>query len=179
MSRDKDIMQAMEKDTEKGFRLLVTTYMEPLYWHIRRMVVSHDDAQDATQETLIRAYRSFASHDACSSLRAWLFRIATNEALRLLGKRQGMTTLSLDEIPQHITITNAESYYDSSDAVAARLQQAILRLPPKQQIAFTMRYYDEMSYDEIAEVTGSTAKNCKANYHTAKEKIVEIMRTNN
>ena len=178
MTNDKDIIYAMREDAERGFRLLMQSYKEPLYWHIRRLVVSHDDAQDAAQETFIRIFRSFGQYSEANSLRAWLFRIATNEALRLLGRQKNVTMLSLDDVTAGMLSAKADAYHDSSDAIVARLQKAILHLPAKQQLAFNLRYYDELSYDEIAEVAGSTAASAKMNYHLAKEKIIEFMKKN-
>ena len=178
MPSDQDIIKAMKKDPQTGFRLLTASYMKPVYWHIRRMVVAHDDAQDAMQETFLRVFRSFSQYDESQPLTAWIFRIATNEALRLLGKRKGEAQLSLDETSDDLFNLKADDYVDYSDAEAVKLQKAILALPAKQQIAFNLRYYDEMSYDDIALVTGSTAANVKANYHNAKEKIVNYLKTN-
>jgi len=174
-TNDKDIIRAMREDAEKGFRLLMKSYKEPLYWHIRRLVVSHDDAQDAAQETFIRIFRSFGQYSEANSLRAWLFRIATNEALRLLGRQKNVTMLSLDDVTADMLSAKADAYYDDDDAIVARLQKAIQRLPAKQQLAFNLRYYDELSYEEIAEVTGASAASMKMNYHLAKEKIIEYM----
>lgn len=178
MPTDQDIVKAMKKDPQTGFRFLMDCYMKPVYWHIRRLVVAHDDAQDAMQETFLRVFRSFEQYDENQPLNAWIFRIATNEALRLLGKRKGEAQLSLDEASDDLFNLKADDYVDYSDAEAVKLQKAILSLPAKQQIAFNLRYYDEMSYDEIALVTGSTAANVKANYHNAKEKIVNYLKTN-
>jgi RNA polymerase sigma-70 factor (ECF subfamily) len=178
MTDDGVIIQAIRKKPEQGFRQLLQRYQQPVYWHIRRLVVAHADAQDAMQETFVRVFRSFAQYDESLPLAAWVFRIATNEALRLLGKRKGETLLSLDEASDDLFNLKADDYVDYNDAEAVKLQQAILALPAKQQIAFNLRYYDEMSYDDIALVTGSTAANVKANYHNAKEKIVNYLKTN-
>lgn len=178
MAGDKEITSVMQRDSEQGFRLLMAQYMEPVYWHIRRLVVSHADAQDAAQETFVRIFRSFGQYSEDNSLRAWIFRIATNEALRLLGRQKSQTMLSLDEVTGDMLSSKADGYQDSSDSITARLQQAILHLPAKQQLAFNMRYYDDMSYDEIAEAIGSTATAVKANYHFAKEKIIKYMNAN-
>ena len=178
MTDDNVFIQAIRKRPEHGFRLLLQRYQQPVYWHIRRLVVAHDDAQDAMQETFVRVFRSFDQYDENQPLAAWIFRIATNEALRLLGKRKGEAQLSLDEASDDLFNLKADDYVDYSDAEAVKLQKAILALSAKQQIAFNLRYYDEMSYDDIALVTGSTAANVKANYHNAKEKIVNYLKTN-
>lgn len=178
MTNDKDIIAAIRKDPEQGFRLLMKRYREPLYWHIRRLVVSHDDAQDVAQEAFIRIFRCFGQYSDDNSFRAWLYRIATNEALRLLGRRQGAETLSLDEVTDSMVGTTSDAYFCDGDALAARLQRAILSLPAKQQLAFNLRYYDELSYAEIAAISGSTEASAKMNYHLAKEKIIQYMNAN-
>ena len=178
MADDGFIIEKMAENMEQGFRILLAQYKEPVYWHIRRMVVNHEDAQDAAQETFVRVFRSFRQLDESSSLKAWVYRIATNEALRLLGKRHGDIVLSLDEATADIVNAKADEYFDGSDVIAARLQQAILHLPAKQQLAFNLRYYDELSYDEIAEVAGSTAASMKVSYNIAKEKIIKYMQSN-
>ena len=178
MGKDSDIIKAIQTKPEQGFRLLLQRYQQPVYWHVRRMVVAHADAEDVTQEAFLRVFRSFAQYDENLSLAAWIFRIATNEALRLLGKRKGEAPLSLDEASADLFNLKADDYVDYSNAEGVKLQKAILSLPAKQQIAFNLRYYDELSYEDIAVVTGSTAANVKANYHIAKEKIVNYMKTN-
>jgi len=174
MTDDRTIIQAIGEEPEKGFRLLMSSYGEPVYWHIRRLVVSHDDAEDAAQETFVRIFRNFSQYDSQNSLRAWIYRIATREALRLLGQRKG-GTLSLEDATETLLDSHQDAYFVDSDELVVRLQRAILRLPAKQQLAFNLRYYDEMSYEEIAEVAGSSASSAKVNYHLAKEKIIRYM----
>ncbi len=173
---DKEIVKAMRENPQQGFRLLMAAYMQPLYWHTRRLLGRHDDAEDATQEALVRIFKSLDQYDDKRSLKAWVFTIATREALRLLAQRAGRATVSLDEATaQVLSLAAPDQWLDSSDAIAVRLQQAIHTLPAKQQLTFNLRYYDELSYDEIAQVTGSTAAAAKANYHVAKEKIKQYM----
>lgn len=172
-TNDKDIIRTLREDAESGFLVLMQSYKEALYWHIRRLVVSHDDAQDAAQEAFIRIFRSFGQYNEANSLRAWLFRIATNEALRLIERRRE------DSMPiEKVFDIQADSYINYGDLEAVRLQNAILSLPPKQQLAFNLRYYDEMDYEEIAQIADTTAASVKASYHVAKEKIIKYM-TNN
>ncbi len=171
---DKDIIRAVRAKSEKGFRLLMQKYKQPVYWHIRRLVVVHDDAQDATQETFIRIFRSFDKFKDDKAFRGWIFRIATNEALRLIETRkQGQVSLEEDENGANRIM--ASEYVDFSDLEAVKLQKAIHTLPTKQQATFNLRYYDELGYEEIAEAIGSTAPAVKANFHIAKEKIVKYM----
>jgi len=171
---DKDIILAMQTAPDRGFRMLMTKYKEPVYWHIRRLVVAHDDAQDAVQETFVRVFRSFSRFEGKDSLKAWIYRIATNEALRIIS-RYRTETLSLESAGTAVAGLPASAYVDYSDLEAVMLQKAILSLPEKQQIAFNLRYYDEMGYEDIAEVMESTPSAAKSNYHLAKGRITEYM----
>ncbi len=173
---DSDIILAMREQAETGFRLLMAKYKEPLYWHIRRLVVSHDDAQDVTQEVFVRIFRSFSQCKDEQAFTAWVYRIATNEALRLLSRHKE-ERFSLDSSEINAVGIMADEYVDYADLESVKLQKAILSLPPKQQVVFNLRYYDELGYEEIAEITESTAVNVKANYHIAKNKIIEYMNT--
>lgn len=174
---DKTIIQAIREKSEMGFRLLMQKYKQPIYWHIRRLVVAHDDAQDATQEAFIRIFKSFDKFRDENSFRGWIFRIATNEALRLIDSRR-QENVSLETDSNGANRIMADNYVDYTDVEAVKLQKAILTLPPKQQAAFNLRYYDELSYEEIAEATGSTASSVKMNFHIAKEKIIKYMKSN-
>lgn len=177
MIDDKDIIRAIREKSEMGFRLLMQKYKQPIYWHIRRLVVAHDDAQDATQEAFIRIFRSFDKFRDDNSFRGWIFRIATNEALRLIDSRK-QDQVSLEEDENGANRIMADNYVNFTDLEAVKLQRAILSLPTKQQAAFNLRYYDELSYEEIAEATGSTPSAVKMNYHIAKEKIIKYMNAN-
>lgn len=174
---DKTIVQAIREKSEMGFRLLMQKYKQPIYWHIRRLVVAHDDAQDATQEAFIRIFRSFDQFRDENSFRGWLFRIATNEALRLISSRK-QSQISLEADKNSTNRVMADNYIDYSDLEAVKLQRAIQTLPTKQQAAFNLRYYDELSYDEIAEAINSTPSAVKMNFHIAKEKIIKYMNAN-
>lgn len=174
MIKDSDILLSIKRDAETGFRLLMASYRESVYWHIRRMVIHHADAQDTTQETFIRVFRSISEFKGVSSLKVWIYRIATNEALRQLGKNRDKY-LSIDDVNPEIRQIAAEEYVNYDDAEAVKLQNAILSLPTKQQLTFNMRYYDEMSYEEIAGIIGSTMSSVKASFHVAKEKITKYM----
>ncbi len=178
-SRDRHIIRTMSKDVEKGFGLLMARFREPIYWHIRRLVVSHDDAQDAAQETFIRIFKSIGQLNDDSSLSAWVYRIATNEALRMLDRNK-TANLSIDAADgESFFNLHADEYVDYDDAVTVKLQQAVLSLPTKQQLAFNMRYYDGLEYDEIARILDSTESSVKANYSIAKQKIIKYMNLDN
>ena len=174
---DNGIIDTLKESPERGFRMLMMKYQEPLYWHIRRLVVSHDDAQDAAQETFVRIYRSFDQYRGDCSFRSWIYRIATNEALRIISKRR-QEVVSLESAATGVQFIAGDNYIDYDDKVAVKLQRAILTLPPKQQLAFNLRYYDELGFDEIAKIADSTATSIKASYHIAKDKIIKYMNSN-
>lgn len=167
---DNDIIAEMRRQPEQGFRLLMRKYREPVYWHIRRLVVTHADAQDAAQEAFVRIFKSMDSYRGNTSFAAWIYRIATNEALRLISRRHDNVSMEregtniLDQLP-------ADNYINIADTEAVNMQRAILALPPKQQVVFNMRFYDEMEYGDIAAATDSSVAAVKMNYHLAKEKV--------
>lgn len=174
---DNDIYTSMRRNPESGIRMVMQKYGEPVYWHARRLLVSHDDAQDAVQETFIKVYRSFHSLKEAKALRSWIYRIATNEALRFI-ERNKTPRLLTESIDDSATDIAAADYTDYTDLEAVKLQKAILSLPPKQQATFNMRYYDEMGYPQIAEAMETTVSTVKVNYHIAKEKIIKYMNSN-
>ena len=170
---EKNIVRLMELNLQIGFRILLKEYKEPIYWHIRRITVNSEDAQDATQETFVRVFRSFGQYDRSRSFTAWLYRIATNEAMRIVGKRHPSVNL---EDSEEAMKTLVDEYVDLKDVEAVTFQKAILSLPPKQRATFTLRYYDELSFSEIAEITDTTPDGAKANWHNAKVKVSNYLK---
>ena len=158
MINEDKIRKACSSDRERGFRLLVDSFQEPIYNYIRRMVVSHEDAEDVLQEVFIRVFRHLDQFRNESSLSTWIYRIATNECLRLLNSK-----------------LKASDYVDYEDELAVKFQEAILTLPEKQRIVFNLRYYDELEYEDIARVLDSKVETLKVNYHYAKDKIKEYI----
>lgn len=167
---DAEILAAIRKKPEEGFKILLSRYSRRIYWHIRRAVGSHHDAEDITQETFVRIFKSLDKLKSDSALRGWIYRIATNETLRFLEKRNS-SLLPLDNAAE----MPSDSYVNYSDIEAVELKKAIGTLPPKQRMAFNMRYYDELEYEEIASILDTTAHNVRANYHNAKERIVKYL----
>ncbi|MBQ6062498.1 MAG: RNA polymerase sigma factor [Prevotella sp.] len=155
---------------EQGFRLLMRQYGKSLYWHIRRIVVGHDDAEDVLQDTFIKVLGNIGQYKGEGQLSAWLYRIATNEALASL-RRQTRLFQRIDSLgPLLAERMEAEAPVDA-DRAELLFQKAVLLLPTQQRIAFNLRYYDELSYEEIAQVTGKKVGTLKTNYHYAVEKI--------
>lgn len=154
--------------TEALFRRLLRDYQQALYWHIRHIVGNHEDAEDALQETFVRAWRNIDQLRDTASEKAWLYRIATNEALRCAERRD--TTEDYDDHPEPHAAENVD--YDN---IQQALEAAIETLPPRQRTVFCMRYYDEMEYDDIARIVDSNVKAVTANYHVAKQKIRQFL----
>ena len=152
---------------------LIGRYHKPLYWHIRRMVVSHDDAEDVLQETFIQIFEHLTDLKDVTQERAWVYRIATNEALQWLRSQHEFVSLDAEDADTSPLINTlmADSYTDTGDALVLLFQEAILTLPTMQRTVFNLRYYDELPYEEIAAITGSSVGSAKTNYHYAKDKI--------
>ena len=164
---------------EKGFRALIQKYQQKLYWHIRRMVLNHDDADDVLQNTFIKVNRSLENFERKSSLFTWMYRIATNETLTYLEKNKKYTYDALDDMTEHPAISKlkADPYFEG-DELSLKLEEVMQQLPEKQRVVFQMRYYDEMPYKEIAEILQTSEGALKASYHHAMKKIEEHFKSN-
>lgn len=170
---DKELINEFRDPTSRNFAFskLVNTFQERLYWHIRRIVIDHDDADDVLQNTFIKAFQNLHKFREDSQLFTWLYRIATNEALTFLKKQKANIFVSLDDVSHALSSKLEADPELSGDAIQLKLQQAILTLPTKQRLVFNMKYFDEMKYEEIAEVTGTSIGALKASYHHAVKKI--------
>jgi RNA polymerase sigma-70 factor (ECF subfamily) len=177
---DEEILDMLrdERTFERGFRLLMGRYKERLYWHIRRMVQTHEDADDVLQNTLIKIYRGILRFEGKSKLYTWLYRIATNEAISYLQSQNRHAGASLDEIASHTSERlQADPWFDG-EATQLRLQQAIGLLPEKQRAVFVLRYYDEMPYEEMSNVLDTSVGALKASFHHAVKKVENFFREN-
>ncbi|MBP7272578.1 MAG: sigma-70 family RNA polymerase sigma factor [Saprospiraceae bacterium] len=159
---------------ERGFRLLLQKYQERLYAHIRRMVVEHEDANDVLQNTFIKVHRNINRFERKSALFTWLYRIATNETWTFLEQKNKKETTVLDDTPLGQQLY-ADNYIDG-DALQRKLHEAVVALPEKQRTVFTMRYFDEMPYDEIAEVSGTSVGALKASFYHAVQKVEKYLK---
>ncbi len=169
---DHEIWQMLQHPVsrDQGFTLLMDRYKERIYWYIRRLVVFHEDAEDVLQETFINAYRYAGSFNGKSKIYTWLYKIATNECIALF-RRSKKNDIKMVEISQQLENRLADSGAETSDAILQKFQEAIQQLPEKQRIVFHLRYYDDLSYEEMEEITGSSAGTLKTNYHYATEKV--------
>ena len=165
------------KTQRRAFETLVRQYSEQLYWQIRRFVLSHDDADDVLQNTLIKAWQGLGSFHGDSKLLTWLSRIAINESLDFLRRQKNMVTMSTDDEETGMANTlMADDYFDG-DETEAQLQQAIAQLPEVQRTVFLLRYYDDMKYSDISRALGTSEGALKASYHIAVKKISEFFKS--
>jgi RNA polymerase sigma-70 factor (ECF subfamily) len=146
-------------------------YSEPLYWQIRRMVESHDDANDILQNTFLKAWQSVEGFRGDAKLSTWLYKIALNESITFLSKERKRLSLSLDDEESHLVNLIESDEYVDGDALALKLRKAVAALPEKQRLVFNMKYYDEMKYEQMSEILGTSVGALKASYHLAVKKI--------
>ena len=175
---DEQIMELLrsEQGFEKGFRQLMAQYRERLYWHIRRMVLLHEDADDVLQNTFIKIYRGVLQFEGKSKLYTWMYRIATNEAISHLQSKARNASESIDDtLTAMSNRLQADEWFDG-DAVEVKLQKAIAELPEKQRIVFNLRYYDEMPYEQMSAVLATSTGALKASFHHAVKKVEAAFR---
>ncbi len=174
---DRKILKLFQSQLTRheGFTLLVNSYKERLYWHIRRIVVNHNDADDVLQNVFIKCWRSLDSFREDSLLFTWLYRIATNESITFLKKERCAEKIELSEEAYRLQAGQAEFIMDANE-IEKRLEKAILKLPEKQRIVFHLKYYENLKYDQIAEITGTSIGALKASYFHAVQKIKDSVK---
>lgn len=161
---------------EKGFTLIIQKYQERLYWHVRRLVIGHDDANDVLQNVFIKVWKSLEGFREDAQLYTWLYKIATNESLSFLEQQKRKQSISLSDVEAGLSNKlKADAQFDANK-LEWKLQAAILRLPEKQRIVFNLRYYDEMPYEEMSRVLDTSEGALKASYHHAVKKIEEYIK---
>ena len=160
---------------EKAFTAIIKKYQEKLYWHIRRMVVEHEDANDVLQNVFIRVWNGLENFREDSQLYTWLYRIATNECLSYLEQQKRKSALSFDEMESGLSNKIVADKYFDPNKLEWKLQLAIQQLPEKQRVVFTLRYYDEMPYEEMSRVLDTSEGALKASYHHAVKKIEDYI----
>lgn len=168
---DEQILELIQLNKDGGFRSLMHQFQEPIYWHIRRMVTFHDDANDVVQNTFIKVYKNINKFNRDSKIYTWIFRIATNESITFLNRKKKKRTESIDEEESSIEYSLRSDPFFDGNAAELVLQKAILLLPEKQKAVFNLRYYDEMNYKDMSEVLGTSVGALKASYHHAVKKI--------
>lgn len=161
---------------EAAFGKLVGTYQERLYWHIRRIVLTHENADDVLQNTFVKIFKHIGQFNGQSKLYSWMYRIATNEALSYLKKNSKMRGLSDEGMQEHLLVQlEADPYFDGGN-IELQLQRAISKLPEKQRMVFNLKYFEDMKYQEMSEMLETSVGALKASYHLATKKIQEYLK---
>ena len=156
---------------EASYRLLISTHKQRLYWHIRKIVLNHENADDVLQNTFIKVFRHIDGFKGESKLYSWMFRIATNESISFLNKEAKHLKMDMKDLQeQRVENLKADEYFDG-DEIQLKLQKAIISLPQKQQLVFNMKYFDDLKYDEISEILDTSVGALKASYYHARKKI--------
>lgn len=166
------------KTKEEAFRELIRLYQEQLYWHIRKILLNHDDTDDVLQNTFIKVFRHIDNFKGNSKLYTWLYRIATNESLSFLNKQARENKVSLSEYNEQLLDQLPTDVYFEGDTIQLKLQQAVASLPERQRLVFNMRYFEEMSYKDIAAILELSVGGLKSTYHIAHKKIIDFLKDN-
>lgn len=158
-----------------GFNLLVRAYQQKVYWHVRKMVIDHDDADDITQEVFIKIHKHIDGFREDSQLYTWIYRISTNECLSFLQKKKRKFFLPIGDITGELSSKLDNSSHVSGDEIQLKLQKALLTLPDKQRLVFNMKYFDDLTYEDISKITNTSVGALKASFHHAVKKIEEFL----
>lgn len=166
------------KTQNSAFKQLVQHYQKSLYFHIRNIVLNHDDADDVLQNTFIKVFSNIKNFKGDSKLYSWMYRIATNESLTFIEQRAKKQGISNEEVQQKAIMNLESDVYFEGDEIQLKLQKAIAILPEKQQLVFKMKYFEEMKYENMSEILDTSVGALKANYHHAVKKIEEYLKRN-
>jgi RNA polymerase sigma factor (sigma-70 family) len=174
---DKELLSKIRNPETRnyGFNLLVREYQKRVYWHARKMVIDHDDADDLTQEIFIKIHKHIGSFREDAQLFTWIYRIATNECLTFLQRKKRRFFLPLGDVEGELASKLESSPNLSGDEIQLKLQKALLKLPDKQRLVFNMKYFDDMPYEQISEITDTSVGALKASYHHAVKKIEDFL----
>src|SRR5690554_34133 len=177
MNNEETLLEALRNPhtIRQGFADLVAAYSERLYWQIRKMVLSHDDANDILQDVFVKAWTNLENFRGDAKLSTWLYRIAINESITFLNKKRNQSNISIDEDDSFLINTLESDTYFDGDEAQLLLQKALLTLPEKQRLVFQMKYFEDMKYDEISDILGTSVGALKASYHHAVKKVEKFL----
>ncbi|SHE31207.1 RNA polymerase sigma-70 factor, ECF subfamily [Mariniphaga anaerophila] len=177
---DRNLITELKQDNTRdlAFHRLVKLYQERLYWHIRKILLSHEDTDDVLQNTFVKVWKSIGNFREESSLYTWLYRIATNEAITFLNSKKRRSLLPLNDVSDYLMENLASDPYFEGDALQMKLQQAVLQLPEKQRLVFNMKYFEEMKYEDMSKILDTSVGALKASYHHATKKVEEYIKNN-
>lgn len=175
---DRNLVADLKQENKKelAFHMLVKKYQERLYWHIRKMVMNHEDTDDVLQNTFIKVWNNIDNFREESSLFTWLYRIATNESITFLNSKKRKHMLPLNDVSDYLMDNLMSDPYLEGDKIQQELQKAILQLPEKQRIVFNLKYFEEMKYDDMAQILDTSVGALKASYHHAVKKVEEYLK---
>lgn len=175
---DREILElfAQAASRNRAFNMLVVQYQQRLYFHIRKMVLNHDDADDLLQNVFIKAYKALDNFREDSKIYTWLYKIATNECINFLNSKKKRLTIPMADVEQQLSQNLETDIYFNGDRIQMKLQQAILTLPEKQRLVFNLKYFEEMKYEEMSEILGTSVGALKASFHHAVKKIEEFIK---
>ena len=176
--REEEIIENLQKGikTDKAFQALISEHKIRLYWHIRTIVKTHEDADDILQNTFIKVFKNIKSFKGDSKLFSWMYRIATNESITFLKKKAKKMKLSDQELNDYLIDSLESDVYFEGDEIKLQLQKAIEALPQQQKIVFNMRYFEEIPYEEMSEILDSSVGALKSNYHHARKKVENFLK---
>ena len=174
---DEDIVKLFHSGNgeDKAFRALVAKYGERLYWHIRKIVIDHDDSDDVLQNTFIKIWRGLKEFRYEAKLFTWMYRVATNEAINFLNEKRRKTYGNSQEITPMLENQLESDTFFCGDSIQCELQKAVLKLPERQRLVFNMKYFDDMKYEDMSEIFGTSVGALKASYHHAVKKVEEFL----
>ena len=175
---DRDLIASLKDENTRdlAFNGLVKKYQERLYWHVRKIVMNHDDADDVLQNTFIKVWRSIDKFREESTLYTWLYRIATNESLTFINSNKRRNLIPMNETSEFLLNNLQSDAHFEGDEIQRRLQEAILKLPEKQRIVFNLKYFEEMKYEDMSQVLDTSVGALKASFHHATKKIEEYLK---
>ncbi|RQP11246.1 RNA polymerase sigma factor [Parapedobacter defluvii] len=170
---------ADKRTRDEAFAQLLKKYQQKIYWHVRRLVIDHDDADDLVQDIFVKVWKNLGNFREDAQLYTWLYRIATNECITFLNKKKQRQNVSLDdESSAYLADSLTDTNYFNGTQAQLKLQQALLTLPEKQRMVFNMKYFDDLKYEEISEIVGTSVGALKASYHLAVKKITQFFEAN-
>ena len=180
MFEEKELVVALQSTSqkEKAFRELVFLYKERLYWHIRKIVLDHDDTDDVLQNTFIKVFKNIQHFKGNSKLFTWMYRIATNEAITFLNKKAKQNNMTLESVKELLISKLESDVFFEGETFQLQLQKAIATLPQKQQLVFNMKYFENHTYENLSEILGTSVGGLKSSYHIAVKKITAYIKTN-
>lgn len=174
---DKDLLDLFRNSGNKhyAFNILINKYQRQVYWHVRRIIIDHDDSNDVVQNTFVKVWHNLEKFREDSQLYTWLYKIATNESINFLKQKRTKFLIPFVNVEKHLSDALKEDPYFKGDAIQQKLQQAILKLPEKQRIVFNMKYFEGIKYEDMSKILDTSVGALKASYHIAVKKIEKYL----